>query len=111
MKSANYTYDKNMDLLYMYKSFETARGSIDVFPNIILDIGENKKIIGIEIFEASKVLHTTKIKLEKNIKNVNFSTIMQPSFYGFVIDIVLANDGKIRHSMGAPLITPISVSR
>lgn len=51
------TYDKEADAMYIYieeiKKGDIAK-TISLNDNIILDLGEDKKILGIEILSASK---------------------------------------------------------
>ncbi len=62
----NYTYNKKTDLLYIRfadKKQEVLNKRIS--DNIHLDIGENERIIGIEILDASKHINLEKLKPSK----------------------------------------------
>ena len=54
------TYDKEADAAYIYLKDKIAKGevknTISMNENIILDFDSNKKLIGIEILSASKVV-------------------------------------------------------
>jgi uncharacterized protein YuzE len=54
------TYDKEVDAAYIYLKHPIAKGeskkTIELNDNIILDFDKDKKLIGIEILSASKVL-------------------------------------------------------
>jgi uncharacterized protein YuzE len=54
------TYDKQADAAYIYMKDKIARGdvktTISMNENIVLDFDSNKKLIGIEILSASKVV-------------------------------------------------------
>lgn len=54
----NYEYEENLDILYINNNFEKEKvvGSL-VFGNIVIDIGENEKVLGIEIDCASKLFN------------------------------------------------------
>ena len=54
------TYDKQADAAYIYLKDQISKGevkdTISMNENIILDFDSNKKLIGIEILSASKVV-------------------------------------------------------
>ena len=54
------TYDKQADAAYIYLKDQISKGdvkdTISMNENIILDFDSNKKLIGIEILSASKVI-------------------------------------------------------
>lgn len=54
----NYEYEENLDILYINNNFEKEKvvGSL-VFGNIVIDLGENEKVLGIEIDCASKLFN------------------------------------------------------
>jgi uncharacterized protein YuzE len=74
-------YDGEFDILYLSKENEKVSFSIKLGKNILIDITRFNKIVGIEIFNASKTL---KLSIEelKNIKVANFHTIDRPNMYG-----------------------------
>lgn len=49
-------YDEEADAIYVQISSKKTLYSIEISSNIILDISENNKAIGVEILEASKML-------------------------------------------------------
>ena len=48
-------YDSTHDILYLYKKGEKAKFSIEV-KNFVIDVADNNKIVGLDIFNASKIL-------------------------------------------------------
>ena len=54
----NYEYEEDLDILYINNNFEKEKvvGNL-VFGNIVIDIGENGKVLGIEIDCASKLFN------------------------------------------------------
>lgn len=54
----NYEYEEDLDILYINNNFEREKptGSL-VFGNIVIDAGENGKVLGIEIDCASKLFN------------------------------------------------------
>ena len=61
-------YYKEEDIIHIVISEGPERGSAEINPNIILELDENREIIGIEILEASKfirdfILETAQAKL------------------------------------------------
>jgi uncharacterized protein YuzE len=74
-------YDEEFDILYLRKENEKVSFSIKLGKNILIDVTRFNKIVGIEIFNASKAL---KLSIEelKNIKVANFHTIDRPNMYG-----------------------------
>ena len=53
-------YDKKVDAAYVYLKYPIkdgeAKNTIELNENIILDFDKNKKLIGVEVLDASKVL-------------------------------------------------------
>ena len=61
------SYDKSVDAMYIYledKKSKSVKQTIALNDDIIIDFDENKKIVGIEILDASKNLK------EKSLKEV-----------------------------------------
>jgi len=52
----NYEYEEDLDILYINNNFKKEKviGNL-VFGNIVIDIGESGKVLGIEIDCASKL--------------------------------------------------------
>tara|TARA_Y100000310_G_C20437197_1_gene694307 strand:- start:209 stop:415 length:207 start_codon:yes stop_codon:yes gene_type:complete len=54
------SYDKEVDAAYIYLKYPIEKGeskkTIELNDNIILDFDKNKKLIGMEVLNASKVL-------------------------------------------------------
>ena len=69
MKSENFEYNSEEDILYIYKNNNpvTISGSI-VYNNLIFDVASDGAISGIQIENASKFLNIP-TKLLENIKN------------------------------------------
>lgn len=64
-------YDSKTDLLYLrIESSEQEVVNKRVSDEIVLDIGENEKIIGIEIMEASKNINLDKLMPIEYLKAV-----------------------------------------
>jgi len=70
---AEVDYDSSQDILYLYKKREKAEFSVEVLENFVIDVADNK-IVGLEIFNASKVLDVNKTDL-KNIKKAELGVI------------------------------------
>lgn len=61
-RELKFTYNKKTDLLYI--RFDDKKQEVfnkKISDNIILDIGEDKRIIGIEILDASQLVHLEKL--------------------------------------------------
>ena len=48
-------YDKEQDILYLAFKEGPSHEVIESTPNIILELGENKEIMGLEIWNAKKI--------------------------------------------------------
>ncbi len=68
-------YDHQYDVLYIFKKDEKVKFSIEVLGNFVIDIGHNNKVVGIEIFDASKILKIPKKEL-KEIKSAKMSSVI-----------------------------------
>lgn len=79
-------YDSEFDILYISKG-EKAAFSINLLDNFILDISHDRKITGLEILNASKVLKMDKAELE-NVKEAGVGTISHGEYYGVQYFIV-----------------------
>ncbi len=80
-------YDFSQDLLYLYKEEEKVKFSVEVLENFVIDVAANK-IVGLEIFNASKVLDVDKKDL-KNIKKAELSTLIRGKMYGVAYSLQL----------------------
>jgi uncharacterized protein YuzE len=58
-------YDDESDILYVVVAEGEEEGFIELVPNINLEIGENGKIIGIEIINAKKLMEKKAQKILK----------------------------------------------
>ncbi len=54
----NYEYEEDLDILYINNNFEKEKvvGNL-VFGSIVIDVGENGKVLGIEVDCASKLFN------------------------------------------------------
>jgi len=52
----DFNYFKDEDIIHIVISEGPERGSVEINPNITLELDENREIIGIEILEASKYI-------------------------------------------------------
>jgi len=53
-----YSYEEDLDILYIYNNPENEKVAGDlVFGNLVLDIAENGKVLGVEIDCASRYLN------------------------------------------------------
>jgi len=94
-------YDDEFDILYLRKEGEKVSFSIKLGNNILADVTKSHKIVGIEIFNASKFLKLS-LKELKDIKTAKFSTIDKPNMYG-VYYMILAGKAQIENELA---VTP-----
>lgn len=102
-------YDDEFDILYLRKEGEKVSFSIRLGNNILADVTKSHKIVGVEIFNASKFLKLSSKKL-KDIRAAKFSTIDKPNMYG-VSYMILAGKAKIENELAVtprPIPVPIS---
>lgn len=68
MEKIKFDYDEENDSLFIYKSEEKVKGSVEI-GEFVLDLAPNlNKIVGLEILNASKILSKTlSPKINKNI--------------------------------------------
>jgi len=87
-KNVQISYDKVEDILYLGKK-EKIKFSIDLaLPSgdVILDVGFDGLIKGMEIFNASQFFSVIQKDLER-IKNANFSLVYSPSYASISINL------------------------
>lgn len=70
-------YDQDVDAAYIYLEYPIKDGevkqTVELNENLVLDLDNNGKILGIEILDASKVLHKKAIiEAQKTIKGYRF---------------------------------------
>lgn len=61
MKKSKISYDKKKDILYIMVSEGVEESFEDISKDITVEYDSRGKLIGIEIFNASKVIPSTKI--------------------------------------------------
>ena len=72
MAKIKFDYDEENDSLFIYKSDETVKGSVEI-GDFVVDLNPNlNKIVGLEIINASKILKTS---LSKDIDKMILSNI------------------------------------
>lgn len=62
-------YDKNADILWLYIKSGVEEEHREITPDINLELGKNGELLGIEIFNASKVLGS-KLGLKQTDENI-----------------------------------------
>jgi len=66
-----FEYDKEVDAAYIYLKYPLKDGevknTIELNENIILDFDGSKKLIGVEILDASKVLNKSALQEAESI--------------------------------------------
>ncbi len=107
-RKAKVDYDRENDILYVY-SGEKVKDSLEI-DNFVVDFSHNNKVVGIEIFDASKILSKlVLVKINKDIlSKVNDATI---SFYHsrdifFVVIGLVLIIGKKRKKIPIQIPTP-----
>ena len=101
-------YDEEFDILYLKKENEKSSFSIKLGSNILVDVTKHFKIIGMEIFSASKFLKIPNKQLE-NIKMAKFSTIDRPNMYGVAYFITVGKSQIENELAVTPRPIPVSV--
>ena len=66
-----FEYDKEVDTAYIYLKYPLKEGevknTIELNENIILDFDESKRLIGVEILDASKVLSKSSLEEAESV--------------------------------------------
>ena len=79
--SFSFHYDKEFDILAIYKSRRKVKESIEVSENIVLDLNKKGQIIGIEIMDAGKFFRNfNSIMNNKFLSRVESANISYKSF-------------------------------
>lgn len=58
-----FRYDQETDMLYIELVGKVSVESEEVAPGIVLDFGENRQVVGIEIEDASKFIDLSKLEV------------------------------------------------
>lgn len=95
------SYDPEVDALYIYKEKERAAFSIEVLKDFVMDVDSSRKVIALEILNASKVLNIPKSEL-KNVQKGNVSTLVLKEFYGVKYSLVLKK-ARIESQVAVPI--------
>jgi uncharacterized protein YuzE len=59
----HFHYDQEADMLYIELASKVSVESEEVAPGIVLDFGEERQVVGIEIEDASKVIDLSKLEV------------------------------------------------
>jgi len=78
---ASFDYDSKADSLYIYKKNENVKFSINIQGDFIIDINGKRKVVGLEVLNASKNLSLPK-SFFKEIKKADIRTIIRDGFFG-----------------------------
>ena len=88
-----YNYDIDVDAFVLRKTDFDYAYSIDITSEIILDVNPNKKLIGIEFLDASKVLN---VKPEKLIHPKKISAKVVSTDDGIILTMTFEFDSLTR---------------
>ena len=70
MQKFKFSFDKNQDDLFLYRSESKSKGSVEI-GDIILDLNNKKEIVGLQIMKASNMLDDVSVRISLNeIKDV-----------------------------------------
>jgi uncharacterized protein YuzE len=86
-----HSYEEDLDILYIYNNPENEKVSNNlVLGNLVLDIAENGKVLGVEIDCASKLFKTPSENLN-NLKNASVEVIKFGNMValGFILSTAL----------------------
>ncbi len=78
---AKFSYDPEFDILYIRKEKAKIAFSIELASKVVVDVDHSHRVVGIEVFNASKLLNVSKNDLEK-IEKADVSTFIQGDLYG-----------------------------
>jgi len=81
-------YDPESDVLYIYKSGAKVKFSVEFFDELVVDVGFDNKVVGVEIINASRVLKVSKQAL-KNAKDARLKTISKADGFGVIYGMKL----------------------
>lgn len=101
-------YEEVEDILYIGNK-ETVKFSIDLaLPSgdIVVDIGNNGKITGLEVFNATKFFSMIRNEL-KNVKTAEINAIYSPSYTS--ISINLGTNDAIKSNLVIPYSKNLSI--
>lgn len=89
-----FSYDSKMDDLFIFDTSSKSKGSIEI-GDLILDLDKNKKIVGVEIINATKFLKNLDVKITKafleGLKNAKFDLAKQKNWTFLKINLTSAN--------------------
>jgi len=97
---AKINYDADVDALYVRKVGEPISFSFSIMQNFVLDVDAKRRIVGLEVLNASKVLNIPKKELE-DIKSGNVSTVMSKEIYGARFSLITSK-AKIESQIALP---------
>jgi len=65
MKDFRFDYDKEDDVLYICNAFEKVKESVEFSEDIVLDLDNAGRVIGVELFYASEFLNLFNKEIDK----------------------------------------------
>ena len=90
-----YMYDNQINALSIKKEKYSYTYSMDITDEIILDLDENKKVIGLEILNASSILEIDSLYL-KEATQVNVDIAVKENC--IIIDFIFTIDNESKYS-------------
>jgi len=91
-----YEYDEDLDIIYVNNNFDEEKvlGNL-VFGNVVIDIGNDGKVLGVEIDCASKVFNMP----EKELKDLKVAEIKIMKFGDWItFGVVIGTTCKTQHT-------------
>ena len=92
VRKAKINYDEENDILWIY-SGEKIKDSLEI-DNFIIDFSLENKVVGVEIFNASRILSKLTLKkitkkMLKNILSASFTSFQSKELIYIIIELVL----------------------
>lgn len=107
MAKVDFSYDEDIDALYIYDKSRKSDHSVEFSDEVIADIDMRGNISGLEILNASKEFDVAKEKL-KEIRSAELSTLSKNGLViGAAFVLMLAAHEKI----SSKLVVPARVKR
>ncbi len=91
------SYDREGDVLTIYRSAEKVKESIEVSDDLVIDVDKNKQLVNLELIDAFKFLHTINSKISKDmlvgINDVELNVINYRNY--FIVTLIFKHNNQV----------------
>ena len=103
MAKFDFKYDSEEDILFLFRKSDKVKFSLDFRDMFIVDFNDSKKVVGLEILDASEIIFGMSKSDMRNIESVDMQVRQKKDMVLVMLSIKSKNLETIQASMPIPV--------